>query len=132
MTAYGKFNLLGMLTLPLVAMLTGVVMFGPRVDTMITVFVLNAIPMLVGGILSAVLLRGARKAGGAGRSIALWPTVIPAAIGVVWYLWGAFLPAELDPGREYIAAPQYLLALAIITGGVAWIGCRVARSTGHA
>ena len=128
MTAYGKFNLLGMFTLPVVAMLTGVVMFGPRVDTMITVFALNAIPMLVGGVLSALLLRGARKAGGAGRSIALWPTIIPAAIGVVWYLWGAFLPAELDPGREYIAAPQYLLGIAIIAGIVAWIGCRVVRS----
>ena len=129
MTAYGRLNLAGMLLMPLVAMTAAIVMFGPRVDTMITVFGLNLVPMLIGGLISALLLRGAGKAGGTGRFIALWPTLVPAAMGIVWYLWGALVPAEADPGREYIAAPQYLLLTAIGVGIVAWVVGRIVRAT---
>jgi len=128
MTGYGKINLLGMFAMPAVATLAAVILFGPRGDTMIAVFALNAVPMLIGGLISALLLRGARKAGGTCRGIALWPTLVPAGIGIVWYLWDALLPAELDPGRVHIAGPQYLLMIAIGTGMVAWITCFIARS----
>ncbi len=128
MTTYGKLNLLGMLIMPVVATLTAVMMFGPLPDMMAAVFGINAIPMLIAGLISALLLRSANKFGGAGRSVAIWPTLILAAIGVVWYLWGAFLPAEADPGREYLAVPQYLLVLAFVVGLIAWIGCRIARA----
>lgn len=128
MSAQGKLNFLGVLIMPVVAMLTGVVMFGPRTDTMLTVFGLNMVPMLVGGVISALLLRSARKAGGAGRSMALWPTFVPAIIGIVWYLSDALFPAENDPGRVYIAGPQYLLGIAVLVGIVAAIGCAIARS----
>ena len=109
MSGYGKLNLLGIFSLPVIATLTAVIMFGPRADTMVTVFGLN-------------------KAGGVGRSIALWPTMIPAATGIVWYLWDALFPAELDPGRVYIAGPQYLVMGAIATGIVAWLLCIFVRS----
>lgn len=128
MSGYGKLNLLGMLVMPVVATLTAVIMFGPRGDTMLAVFGMNAIPMLLGGLFSALLLRGANKAGGVGRGIALWPTMIPAAIGVIWYLSDALIPAELDPGRVYIAGPQYLLGWAIIAGIASWIASLVVRS----
>jgi hypothetical protein len=127
MTGYGKINLLGMVAMPAVATLASVILFGPRGDTMVAVFGLNAVPMLIGGLISALLLRGARKAGGTCRGIALWPTLVPAGIGIVWYLWDALLPAELDPGRVHIAGPQYLLMIAFGTGIVAWITCLVAR-----
>lgn len=129
MTGYGKINLLGMLAMPAVATLAAVIMFGPRVDTMVAVFGLNAVPMLVGGLISALLLRGAAKAGGSGRSVALWPTLVPAGVGIVWYLWDALLPADLDPGRVHIAGPQYLLLLAIVMGIVSWGACRIARAS---
>jgi len=129
MTGYGKINLLGMIAMPAVATLAAVIMFGPRPDTMLAVFGLNAVPMLIGGLISALLLRGAAKAGGAGRSIALWPTLVPAGIGIVWYLYDALLPAELDPGRVHIAGPQYLVMIAIGVGLVAWVCCLMARSS---
>lgn len=129
MTGYGKINLLGMLAMPAVATLAAFIMFGPRPDTMLAVFGLNAVPMLIGGLISSLLLRSAGKAGGAGRSIALWPTLVPAAVGIVWYLWDALLPADLDPGRVHIAGPQYLLLLAIAMGIVSWVGCLMARSS---
>ena len=75
MSGYGKINLLGMVLMPAIATLAGIVMFGPRVDTMVAVFGMNAIPMLIGGLFSGLLLRGAAKAGGVGRWIALWPSV---------------------------------------------------------
>jgi hypothetical protein len=128
MSGYGKINLLGMLLMPVIATLTGVVMFGPRVDTMVAVFGMNAVPMLIGGLFTGLLLRGCRKSGGVGRSIALWPTLLPAIIGISWYLRDALFPAEQDPGRVYIAGPQYLLAIAILTGVCAWVACAIARS----
>lgn len=127
MSGYGKINLVSILAMPVLAALTAVIMFGPRVDTMITVFVLNAIPMLLGGAFAGLLLRSANKAGGVGRSIALWPVLLPALVGVAWYLRDALFPAELDPGRVYIAGPQYLLGIAIVTGIIAWVACLIVR-----
>ncbi len=128
MSGYGKINILAMLALPVVATLTALISFGPRVDTMVWVFGMNIFPMLIGGLFAALLLRGANRAGGAGRSIALWPVIVPAGIGIVWYLWDALIPAELDPGRVYIAGPQYFLAFACLTGLVAWLVCIIVRT----
>jgi len=129
MSSYGKINLIGMLALPLVAVLAAIIMFGVRIDTLIFVFGMNAVPMLIGGLISALLLRSANKAGGSGQFIALWPTLVPAVIGSVWYLSGALVPSESDPGREYIAAPIYLVLWVIGMGLVAWIGGIIARSS---
>ena len=128
MSGYGKSNLIGMILMPVVASMTAVIMFGLRIDTMISVFVMNAIPMLVGGLFTGLLLRGCRKSGGVGRSIALWPTLLPAVVGIAWYLRDALFPAEYDPGRVYIAGPQYLLVMALLTGIFAWIICFFMRS----
>lgn len=128
MSGYGKSNLISMLLMPVVASMTAVIMFGLRIDTMISVFVMNAIPMLVGGLFTGLLLRGCRKSGGVGRSIAMWPTLLPAVIGIAWYLRDALFPAENDPGRVYIAGPQYLLVMALLTGICAWIVCFFMRS----
>ena len=127
MSGYGKINMISMLAMPLVSVLTAVIMFGPRVDTMVTVFSLNVIPMLLGGAITGLLLRSASKAGGAGRSVALWPVMLPAIVGIAWYLRDALFPAELDPGRVYIAGPQYLLGIVIASGFVAWIVCLIIR-----
>ncbi len=128
MSGYGKINIAAMLALPVVATLTALIMFGPRPDTMAWVFGMNIIPMLVGGLFAALLLRGANKAGGVGRAIALWPSIVPAGIGITWYLWDALIPAELDPGRVYVAGPQYFLAFACLAGFVAWFASIVVRS----
>ncbi|MCL4792364.1 MAG: hypothetical protein KJ040_09975 [Gammaproteobacteria bacterium] len=127
MTGYGRMNLAGMLLLPVAASLAALIAFGPRSDTLITVFALNLVPMLIGGLVSWLLLRGAARAG-KGQGIALWPTIIPAVFGAAWYLWRAVMPAEVAPGAEYIAGPQYLLIAVIVLGIVAWIGCRIARA----
>ena len=128
MTGYGKLNLAGMLLLPAAAVWAAIISFGFRTDTLIAVFAINAVVTLLGGLVSGLLLRGANRAR-AGQWIALWPTLIPALMGTVWYLWRAILPEEVAPGREYIAAPQYLLLGVIVLTFVAWIGCRVARAS---
>jgi hypothetical protein len=127
MTSYGKMNLLGMLLLPVAATVAALIVFGTRSDTLLAVFAINLVPMLIGGLVSWLLLRGAKRAG-KGQGIALWPTLIPAILGAVWYLFRAFIPAEVAPGAEYIAAPQYLLMGVILLSVVAWIGCRIART----
>ncbi|MGI9330238.1 MAG: hypothetical protein ACR2QB_05925 [Gammaproteobacteria bacterium] len=127
MTGYGKLNLAGMVMLPAAAVLGALICFGPRLDTLIAVAGINVIPMLLGGLVSGLLLRGANRVR-AGQWIALWPTWIPAIMGTVWYLWRAVLPEEVAPQREYLAAPQYLLLGVIALTFVAWIGCRIARA----
>ncbi len=126
MTKYGKINLLGMLLLPVAASVAALIVFGTRTDTLVTVFGLNLVPMLIGGLVSALLLRGANRAG-KGQGIALWPTLVPAALGAIWYLFRAVVPAEVAPAAEYIAAPQYLLMGVILLSVVAWLGCVLAR-----
>lgn len=127
MTPYGRMNLAGMLLLPAAASVAALISFGTRSDTLITVFALNLVPMLISGLVSWLLLRGAARAG-KGRGIALWPTIIPAVFGAVWYLWRAVVPAAVAPGAEYIAGPQYLLIGVVLLSVVAWIGCRIARA----
>ena len=127
MTGYGKMNLAGMLLLPVAAAVAALISFGASSDTLLTVFALNLVPMLIGGLVSWLLLRGAARSG-KGQGIALWPTLIPAVIGAVWYLWRAVMPAEVAPGAEYIAGPQYLLIGVVVLSIVAWIGCRIARA----
>jgi hypothetical protein len=126
MTSYGKMNLLGMLLLPLAATVAALIVFGTRTDTLITVFGLNLVPMLIGGLVSGLLLRGANRAG-KGQGIAVWPTLIPAGLGAVWYLFRAAVPEKVAPGAEYIAGPQYLLMGVIVLSVVAWLGCLIAR-----
>ncbi len=126
MTSYGKMNLLGMLLLPIAASVAALIVFGSNTPTLVTVFGLNLVPMLISGLVSALLLRGANRAG-KGQGIALWPTLIPAALGAIWYLFRAVVPAEVAPGAEYIAAPQYLLMGVILLSVVAWLGCLIAR-----
>ena len=128
MSGYGKINLLAVILLPVVATMSGVVMFGPHIDIMAVVFAMNAIPMLVGGLISGLLLRGTSKSGGVGRLLTIWPTVLPAVVGIAWYLGDALFPAEQDPGRVYISGPIYLLAIAIAAGFLAWVSCAFVRS----
>ena len=62
MTRHGRLNLLGMLLLPVAASVAALIVFGGRTDTLVTVFALNLVPMLIGGLVSWLLLRGARRA----------------------------------------------------------------------
>ena len=126
MTSYGKINFLGMLLLPLAASVAALIVFGTDKPALITVFSLNLVPMLIGGLVSALLLRGANRAG-KGQGVAVWPTLIPAALGSVWYLFRAVMPSSVAPGAEYLAAPQYLLMGVILLSVVAWLGCLIAR-----
>ncbi|MCL4721402.1 MAG: hypothetical protein KJ041_05490 [Gammaproteobacteria bacterium] len=127
MTRHGKINLLSMLLLPVAATVAGLIVFGTARPTLVSIFALNLVPMLIGGLVAALLLRGARRAG-KGLSIAVWPTLVPAALGAVWYLYRAVVPDPVAPGAEYIAAPQYLLMGVILASVLAWVGCRIARA----
>ena len=120
--------MLGMLGLPVVAVVASMIMFGVRADTVVSVFGINIVPMLIGGLISALLLRSANRAGGGGQFIAVSPTLIPAVFGSVWYLYSALLSNDPAAGREYIAAPIYMVIGAVVIGIVAWIGGSMTRS----
>ncbi len=128
MSGYGKLNLGGMVALPLAACVAALVAFGPRGDTLMWVAIINAIPMLLAGLISWRLLKGATRHG-AGHLFAILPTLVPAALGVGWYLRGMVLPDPVAAGREYLAVPQYSLLGVIAMGIVAWAACRIARAS---
>jgi hypothetical protein len=114
MSSYGKINFIGMLALPCIAALGSLAVLGARLDTQLFVFGTNIVPMLIGGLISALLLRSVAKAGGRGALIALAPTLAPG----------------YDAGREYFAGPMYLLLGVVVTGIAAWVGCRLSRAGG--
>jgi len=127
MSRYGKMNLITMIALPVIAGLGSVIIFGVRVDTQVFVIGTNAVPMLIGGLVSALLLRSINRSGGDEFYLALSPTLVPAAFGLLWYLSGIVARGN-DSGVEYFAGPFYLLALTIVTAILAWIGYLVVRS----
>jgi hypothetical protein len=127
MSRYGKMNLIAMIGLPVIAGLGSIIVFGVRIDTQVFVMGTNAVPMLIGGLVSALLIRSVSRSGRDNFYLALSPTLVPAAFGLLWYLSGIVAPGA-DAGREYFAGPFYLLAWAIGTALVAWIGYMVVRS----
>ncbi len=129
MTSYGKINLLAMIGLPLSAVAAGFISFGARPDTLGVLFAMNLVVTLFGGLFAALLLRGARRSGGIGSGIALWPSVIPAAFGSLWYLFRAVSPEEVAPGRETLAGPQMLLMAVFALWIIAWITGRIVRAS---
>jgi predicted tellurium resistance membrane protein TerC len=130
MSTYGKYNLYAMLGMPIIAALASIIVFGFLPDTIAFVFGTNLAPMLIGGIVSALLLRFVSKPGDKGRFIAIWPTLVPAAFAALWYIGGAIIPNDSDPGREYFAVPIYLVMWVVAMSVVALIGCLVVRSSG--
>jgi hypothetical protein len=114
MTTQGKLNLLGIILLPAAAVLGAALatsngVFNAYRDTYIFIFALNCVVTLPAALLSGLFLR--RSLGNKSRWIAILPTLIPVAIGSVWYIWRGISPASVAPGAEYIGAPQYLMVI---------------------
>jgi predicted tellurium resistance membrane protein TerC len=130
MTNYGKYNLYAMLGLPVIAALGSIAVFGFLPDTIVFVFGANLLPMLIGGLVAALLLRFAVRPGGKGQLIAILPTLVPAAFGILWYVGGLLTSNDYDAGREYFAVPLYLVMWVIAMSIVALIGCLVVRGSG--
>jgi hypothetical protein len=127
MSRYGKMNLYTIVALPVIAGLGSIIIFGVRIDTQVFVIGTNAVPMLIGGLVSALLIRSVVRSGSDSFYLALSPTLVPAAFGLLWYLYGIVAPAA-DSGREYFAGPFYLLALAIGMAVIAPVGYLMTRS----
>ena len=116
MTRQGKYNLLGIILLPLAVILAAAISTMNGVweaygKTYVFLFGLNLAIMLVAGLLSGLLLLWA--GGERSRWLAVAPTVLTALVGGIWYLFRAIFPAEIAPGSEYIGVPQYLATIAV-------------------
>jgi hypothetical protein len=117
MTTQGKWNLLGIVLLPAAAVLGAALAASNGVleayrATYIFLFALNFVITVPAALLSALFLR--RSSGNMARWIAILPTLVPVAVGSVWYLWRGLMPASVAPGAEYIGAPQYLLVAVLV------------------
>ena len=117
MTKFGKYNLLGIAAVPLMAVISGVFVFGYRADTAISLFLINLLPALLGALFAGLMLRKANN--DASSFVAILPAALPALCIFVWYLFRLISPAAVAPGAEYIAGPQYyvmfVLAVALFS-----------------
>ena len=112
MTKHGTLNLAGMILLPIAAVIAAAIatmngVWQAYSDTYIFVFAINSLIAVPAAFFSWLFLR--RSIGQSARTIAILPTLIPAVVGSIWYLWYAFFPADVAAGAEYLGAPQYLL-----------------------
>jgi hypothetical protein len=105
MTKYGKLNLYGMMSVPMVAVISSLIVFKGNSEAALSLFGLNLLPVLIAGLFSWLMLRKANNELSA--LVAIAPTLLPAAFIVFWYVLRLISPAEIAPGAEYIAAPQY-------------------------
>jgi len=118
MTKQGKWNLGGMLLLPVAAIAAAAIatlngVWQAYSDTYIFVFFTNIAITLPAALFSLLFLR--RSTGDKARLVAVMPTLLPAVVGAIWYLWYAFFPADVAAGAEYLAAPQYLILIMFAT-----------------
>lgn len=118
MTRQGKYNILGILVLPLSACLGGGLaslngVWKPYADTFVFLFGLNFVFMLLVGFLSGLILLWSK--GELSRWFAITPTWLTALYGAVWYIGRGIFPAPVAPGAEYIGALQYLLIAALVS-----------------
>jgi len=112
MTKQGTLNLLGMVLLPIAAVLAAYIatvngVWNAYRDTYVTVFIINSLITVPAAFFSWLFLR--RSIGDVARLIAIMPTLLPSVLGAIWYIWYALFPAEVAAGAEYLGAPQYLL-----------------------
>ena len=129
MSNYGKYNLYAILGLPIIATLGAILVFGFLPDTIVFVFGVNLVIMLIGGLVSALLLRFATKPGGKGKLIAILPSIVPAIFGVLWYVGGIITGNDFDGGREWFTVPIYLVMWVIAMSVIALIGCLIVRGS---
>jgi len=119
MTKYGKLNLLGMASVPLMAVVSSLIVFPGNMDAAMSLFGINLLPVLIGGLFSWLMLRKANN--DTASVVAILPTIVPAAWIVGWYMWRLISPAIVAPGAEYIAAPQYHILAVIAVGLFAFV-----------
>lgn len=118
MTKHGTLNFSAMLLLPVAAVLAGYIatlngVWNAYSATYVAVFATTIAVTLPAAFFSWLFLR--RSTGETARLIAIMPTVFPAVLGAVWYLWYAFFPADIAAGAEYLGFPQYLLLIMLGT-----------------
>ena len=128
MTSYARINLISMIAMPVLAMVAAAItpaLDQPYLATFVTIFVINLVVMLIGGLGTALMIRGARRRGVTASPVVLLPSLVPAIVGSAWYLFRAVVPETVAPGAEILAVPQYLLFAAIAL----WLGCWIASRT---
>ena len=127
MTSYGRINLVAMIAMPVLAIIAAAITpaYEPYAATFATIFGMNMVVMLIGGLGTALMLWGAHRRAVRASPVVLLPSLVPAIVGSAWYLFRAVVPDPVAPGSETLAVPQYLVIAAIAL----WVGCWIASRT---
>ena len=105
-----------------VAALAARVVFAGEQGYLGAVLFLNGLPLTLGMAFSFWLLRGTQDRGS--QLVALLPTLLPAALSMVWLTRGVLSPAPVAPGIEHVLVPQVALMTSLLSGLAAWPAVR--------
>ena len=107
-------NLRALITLPLVAVISSSLTIEVDFLALVSVAVINFIPIFISYLLARFLLKRSRTMKSQIISV-ISPLVISFSTSL-WYLMRVLFPVENSPGIEHLAIPQMILIGAVIFG----------------
>ena len=107
-------NLRALITLPLVAVISSSLTIEVDFLALVSVAVINFIPIFISYLLACFLLKRSRTMKSQIISV-ISPLVISFSTSL-WYVMRVLFPVENSPGIEHLAIPQMILIGAVIFG----------------
>ena len=107
-------NLRALITLPLVAVISSSLTIEVDFLALVTIAVINFIPIFISCLLARFLLKKSRTMKSQIISV-ISPLVISFSTSL-WYVMRVLFPVENSPGIEHLAIPQMILIGAVIFG----------------
>jgi len=107
-------NLRALITLPLVAVISSSLTIEVDFLALVSVAVINFIPIFISYLLARFLLKRSRTMKSQIISV-ISPLVISFSTSL-WYVMRVLFPVENSPGIEHLAIPQMILIGAVIFG----------------
>lgn len=107
-------NLRALIALPIIAVITASITIEVDLKALLTIAVINFIPILISCVFAGFLLNKATQPKSQFISV-ISPITISFSTSL-WYVLRVFLPVENAPGIEHLAIPQMILFGAVIFG----------------
>ncbi len=109
-----SWNLRALLTLPLVAVISSALTIEVDIIALLTVAVINFIPIFISYLFARFLLNRTKK--DKAQIISVISPIMISFTTSIWYVMRVLFPVENSPGIEHLAIPQMILIGAVIFG----------------
>ena len=107
-------NLRALVVLPVIAMITSALTVETDLLALLTVALINFIPIFISYLFARFLLNRTRKV--KAQIISIISPITISFTTSLWYAMRVLFPVDASPGIEHLAIPQMILVGAIIFG----------------